>query len=72
MPEWFSVDEVLQAALFSILGAILFGISFFLAEKLTPYSIEKELIDQKNVALAIVLGSMAIALGLVISAAIGG
>ena len=72
MPEWFSVAEVLQAALFSILGAILFGISFFLAEKLTPYSIEKELIDQKNVALASVLGSMAIALGLVISAAIGG
>ena len=41
-------------------------------DKLTPYSLWEELVEKKNVAVAIVVGSMCIAIGLIVSAAVHG
>lgn len=66
------VGALLNALLFSLLGVIVFGISFFLADKLTPVNLWKELVQEKNVAVAIVSGSVAIAIGSIVAAAIHG
>ena len=66
------VGALLNAFLFSLLGVIVFGVSFFLADKFTPVNLWKELVDEKNVAVAIVSGSVAIAIGTVVAAAIHG
>jgi uncharacterized membrane protein YjfL (UPF0719 family) len=41
-----------------------------LLDKLTPWSLEKELIEDENVALAIIIAGVFIAFGLIIAAAI--
>jgi len=48
----------------------IFVISIFLLEKLTPWSLEKELIEDENVALWIIIGCFFIAIALIIAAAI--
>jgi uncharacterized membrane protein YjfL (UPF0719 family) len=49
-----------------------FWISFVIVDKVTPYDLWAEIIEKKNVALAIVVGAMCIAIGLIVSAAIHG
>jgi putative membrane protein len=55
-----------------VIGIIVLGIFFVVIDKLTPYHLWTEIVDKKNVALAIVLGSMCIAVGLIIAAAVHG
>jgi len=51
-------------------GIVIFLLFIFLLEKLTPWSLQKELIEDENVALAIIIGAFFIAIGLIIAAAI--
>ena len=51
-------------------GIVIFLLFIFLLDKLTPWSLEKELIEDENVALAIIIGAFFIAMGLIIAAAI--
>jgi uncharacterized membrane protein YjfL (UPF0719 family) len=41
-----------------------------LVDRLTPYHLWKEIVDEKNTALAIVVGALAIGISIIISAAI--
>ena len=43
-----------------------------IVDKLTPYNLWEEIVEKKNVALAIVVGSMCIAIGLIVAAAVHG
>ncbi len=58
--------------LFALIGVMVFWICFVIVDKLTPYDLWKEIIEEKNVALAIVVGAMCIAIGLIVSAAVHG
>ena len=51
-------------------GIVIFLLFIFLLDKLTPWSLQKELIEDENVALAIIIWAFFIAIGLIISAAI--
>ena len=66
------IDHLVAAAVYSVLGAILFGVLFLLVELLTPFSIKHEIVEEHNTALAIIIGAFAIALGMIVSAAIAG
>ena len=69
-------EAVLHAALasviFSIVGIVFFGISFLLIKWVTPFSIRKEIEEDQNTALAIVIGSVILGVALIVSAAVGG
>lgn len=58
------------AAIFSVLGGVLFGVGFYLFDRFTPYTLWKELIEEHNTALAIVVGSVSLGLSLIIASAI--
>ena len=70
--EWLKPAIVLVSVLYAVIGIIVLGIFFVVIDKLTPYHLWTEIVDKKNVALAIVLGSMCIAVGLIIAAAVHG
>ena len=57
---------------YTIFGIIVFGVAFWLIVKLTPFSIRKEIEEDQNTALAIVMGSVILGLGIIIAAAIHG
>jgi putative membrane protein len=70
--EWLKPSVFFGTVLYAIVGVLVLWVSFFLLDKLTPYKLWEEVCEKKNVALAIVVGSMFIAIGLIVAAAIQG
>ncbi len=70
--EWLKPGALFGSALFALLGVAVFWLCFVIVDKLTPYDLWAEIIEKKNVALAIVVGAMCIAIGLIVSAAVHG
>lgn len=69
-------DHLLQgleaAVLFSLVGIAVFALAFFVIAKVSPFSIRKEIEQDQNTSLGILIGSIIIGLSLIISAAIHG
>ena len=66
------VTALVNSVLFSVLGVVVFWISFMAIDTLTPYHLWKEITAEKNVALAIVVGAMSLGICTIIAAAIHG
>lgn len=67
-----NVTNIAASLVYSAVGIVTFIGGFWLFDRLTPYNLWAEIVEQKNVALAVVVGSGAIALGLIIGSAIQG
>ena len=65
-----NIGFVVNAIVFAFLGVIIFWISFLLIDKMTPYQLWKEIIEEHNFALAIVVGAMSLGICIIIAAAI--
>ena len=61
---------LLNALLYSVLGILIFIGTFALVDKLTPYALWKEIVEEKNMALAIMVGAMSIGMCIIIGFAI--
>ena len=66
------VDLIVTTLAFTLTGLILFAIAFWIIVKVSPFSIRKELEDDQNMALGIVIASVIIGIALIVSAAIHG
>jgi uncharacterized membrane protein YjfL (UPF0719 family) len=70
------LDELLPVLvttiIFVFLGLIVFAAAFFIIVRVVPFSIKKEIEDDQNVALAVLIGSMIIGMAMIIAAAIQG
>ena len=64
--------HLLAAVVFSVVGIVVFFVSLLLMEKLTPFSIIKEIGDEHNVALAIIVGAIVLGIAIIVAAAIVG
>jgi uncharacterized membrane protein YjfL (UPF0719 family) len=63
---------IVGSVMFALIGVAIFWICFVVVDKLTPYHLWDEIVEKKNVALAIVVGSMCIAIGMIVAAAVHG
>jgi Domain of Unknown Function (DUF350). len=70
--EWLKPSAFFGSLLYALIGVVVFWVSFVIIDKLTPYDLWAEIVEKKNVALAIVVGAMCIAIGLIVSAAVHG
>jgi putative membrane protein len=61
---------MLAALVYATIGLVIFGIAFIVVDRLTPYHLWKEIVDEKNTALAVVVGAVAIGISIIVSAAI--
>ncbi|HTM52180.1 MAG TPA: DUF350 domain-containing protein [Bryobacteraceae bacterium] len=61
---------VLNAIVFALIGIVIFVGTFIVVDKMTPYNLWAEIVENKNVALAILLGSMSVGLCIIIAAAV--
>jgi uncharacterized membrane protein YjfL (UPF0719 family) len=57
---------------FVVLGLIIFALAFLVIGKATPFSVRKEIEEDHNVALAIVIASVILGTALIIAAAVHG
>lgn len=65
--EW---KYVLASLVYSLVGILILGVSFWIWEKITPENIWKEILDKQNLALAVVAAAFMISLAIIISSAI--
>ena len=69
----FDVATLLTTLVYSAVGLLVFAVAFFAMVKLAPFSVKKEIEEDQNTALAVVMGSVIIGLSIIIAAAqIGG
>ena len=63
---------LVTTVIFTLFGLLVFGLAYTIIVKATPFSIRKELEEDHNTAIAIVIGAVIIGIALIISAAIQG
>ena len=63
---------VVTTIVFVVLGLIVFALAFLVIAKATPFSVRKEIEEDQNVALAIVIASVILGSALIIAAAVHG
>jgi putative membrane protein len=61
---------LLSTLIYAIIGMLVFGLAFALFNKLMPFSVRKEIEEDQNTALGIVIGAFLIGLSIIIAAAI--
>ncbi len=66
------VRTVVASLVFALLGILVFALAFWIITKVVPFSIRKEIEDDQNTSLGIVIGAVIIGLSMIISAAIHG
>ncbi len=70
--DWMSthVRPLVDSIVYSIVGVLVLGLSFWVIEKVLPFSMRKEIAEDQNVSLGIILGAFVIGLSIIIAAAI--
>jgi putative membrane protein len=66
------LSAAFNSIVFSVIGVVVFWVSFVVIDTLTPYNLWKEISEDRNLALAIVVGAMSLGICTIIAAAIHG
>jgi putative membrane protein len=65
-----NISSLLNALVYSVLGILIFVLAFLIIDKMTPYHLWKEIVEDKNVALAVLIGALSIGMCIIIAAAV--
>ena len=63
---------LLTTDIFVAIGLVVFAIAFGIVVLISPFSVKKEIEEDQNTALAIIIGALIVGIALIISAAIQG
>ncbi|MBK7707868.1 MAG: DUF350 domain-containing protein [Acidobacteria bacterium] len=63
---------LLTTVIFVGIGLIVFAIAFIIVVKVSPFSVQKEIEEDQNTSLAIIIGAMIIGIAIIIASAING
>ena len=64
------LHNVANALVFALVGIVIFVLAFLFLDKATPYHLWKEIVQEHNIALAILVGAMSIGICIIIAAAV--
>lgn len=64
--------SIFDSVVYSALGTVVLLAAFWAIEKILPFSLRKEIAEDQNVGLGIILGAFILGIALIISAAIRG
>lgn len=59
-------------SIFVLIGLVVFAVAFFIVVMISPFSVKKEIEEDHNTALAIIIGALIIGIAMIIAAAIQG
>ena len=65
-------EALITTTAFTVLGLVIFAGAFWIAEKIMPFSIRKEIEEDQNTSLGIIIGAVIIGISMIISAAVQG
>jgi putative membrane protein len=64
------LSNLVAAVVFAVLGITVLIIAFVVVDRLTPYTLWREIVDEHNTALAVLIGAIALGMSIIIAAAI--
>ena len=68
--DQFQLGQFLNAVVYALLGIVIFMLAFFIVDKVTPYHLWNEIVKDKNIALAILIGAISLGMCIIIAAAV--
>ncbi len=66
------VKDLVLSLVYSMIGIVMFAFGFLIIKLVTPFSLRKEIEEDQNTALGILIGSVILGIAIVIASAIGG
>lgn len=72
MEHYLNIKYIAASVIYSLIGILILGLAFWVIEKITPENLYKEILVNKNVALAIILSAFILAIAIIIASAIHG
>lgn len=63
---------LITTVIFVAIGLVVFGLAFFIVVKVAPFSVKKEIEEDQNTSLAIIIGAIIIGVAIIIASAING
>ncbi|HRA21959.1 MAG TPA: DUF350 domain-containing protein [Usitatibacteraceae bacterium] len=70
--EYLKPAALVGSLVYSVLGILLVVVSFIVIDKITPYDLWKQLIEERNQPLATVVAAFCLAIAIIVAAAIHG
>ena len=70
MNELIQLKYILASVVYSFIGVFILIVSFYIIEKITPENLWKEIIQNKNQAVAIMAAAYILAIAIIIASAI--
>jgi len=67
-----NLNYLANSVIFSLVGFIMLGLGFYLFDKLTPWKLWKEIIEEQNMSLAIIVAAMVLGISYIIASSITG
>jgi putative membrane protein len=64
------VHNIEAALVFAFIGIAVFVLAFTIIDRVTPYDLWKEIVQEKNMALAVLVGALSIGVCIIIAAAV--
>jgi uncharacterized membrane protein YjfL (UPF0719 family) len=64
------IPTLISAVIFVAIGLVVFAIAFFIMTLIAPFSVRKEIEEDQNTSLAVLMGSIIIGIAIIIAAAI--
>jgi putative membrane protein len=64
------LNNVANAIVYAAIGIVIFAGAFLVIDKVTPYNLWKEIVQEHNTALAILLGAMSLGICIIIASAV--
>ena len=64
------IGNVVNAVVYAALGIFVFAAAFLIIDKVTPYNLWKEIVQEHNTARAILIGTMSIGICIIIASAV--
>lgn len=67
-----AMHTFLLTAVYTLFGLLVFALAFWIIVRISPFSIRKEIEDDQNTSLAILIGSVILGLAIIIASVIHG
>ena len=70
MVEYLKPAALIGSVVYSVIGIFLVALAFVIVDKITPYDLWKELIENRNQPVATVVAAFVLAISIIVAAAI--
>ena len=67
-----NAKDMVASVVFSVFGLVLFGVAFFIFDKITPGELGNEILEKQNVAAAIVVAALILGISIIVGMSIHG